>query len=48
MENYVKHILLVFYILIFFTGCMIIKDGKKKDDRPSLNKVKTENKCCKK
>ena len=48
MENYGKHILLVFYILIFFTGCMIIKDSKKKDDCPSFSKVEIENKCCKK
>jgi len=39
-----KHILLVFYILIFFTGCMVIKDSKKKEDRPPLKKVETEKK----
>ena len=30
-----KNILLVFYILIFFTGCMLVKGGKKKDDCPA-------------
>ena len=30
-----KHILLVFYILIFFTGCILIKNSKKKDNCPA-------------
>ena len=30
-----KNILLVFYLLIFFTGCMLIKDSKKKDNCPA-------------
>tara|TARA_R110000744_G_scaffold232261_1_gene350308 strand:+ start:477 stop:653 length:177 start_codon:yes stop_codon:yes gene_type:complete len=30
-----KNILLVFFLLIFFTGCMLIKDSKKKDDCPA-------------
>ena len=50
----IKNILLVFYILIFFTGCMLIKDGKKKDDCPAYtydviegDSVRYIKQCCK-
>ena len=49
----IKNILLVFYILIFFTGCMLVKGVKKKDDCPAYtydviegDSIRYEKKCC--
>ena len=49
-----KNILLVFFLLIFFTGCMLIKDSKKKSDCPAFtynvlegDSIRYEKKCCK-
>ena len=49
-----RHILLVFFILMFFTACVLVKDSKKKDNCSAYtydviegDSVRFVKKCCK-